>query len=60
MKNLRTIIIGGIVAGALIVPGIPAAADTKDGNGHHDFRRNDKRGHYERRDSYHRQGSSYN
>ena len=58
MKHLRTIIIGGIVAGALIVPGISAAADTKAGN--HDFRRNDKWGHYERRDSYHRPGSSYN
>ena len=60
MRNLRTIVIGGIVAGALIVPGIPAAADTKDGNGHHNFRRNDKWGHYDRRDSYHRPGSSSN
>ena len=58
MKNLRTIIIGGIVAGAIIVPNISAAAETKAGN--HDFRRNDKWGHYERRDSYHRPGSSYN
>jgi hypothetical protein len=33
MKNLRTIILSAIVAGVLIVPGIPATADAKDGKG---------------------------
>ena len=56
MKNLRTIVVGGIVAGCLIVPGISAVADTKDGNGHHDERRDGYHGrgldHHERHDKH--------
>jgi hypothetical protein len=57
MKNLRNIILGGIVTGVLIVPVGPAAADTNDGSRHYQFRRNDhqgKWGHYERRNHYSR------
>lgn len=55
MKNLRNIILGGIVTGVLIVPVGPAAADTNNGSRHYQFRRSDhqgKWGHYERRDGY--------
>jgi hypothetical protein len=62
MKNLRNIILGGIVTGVLIVPVGPAAADTNDGSRHYQFRRNDRQGkwsHYERRDNYRGRGRDH-
>ena len=35
MKNAKSIILGGLLAGALIFPGIPATADAKDGAEQH-------------------------
>src|SRR5262245_20837553 len=62
MKNLRNIILGGIVTGVLIVPVGPAVADTNDGSRHYQFRRNDhqgKWGNYERRDGYRGRGRDH-
>jgi hypothetical protein len=62
MKNLRNIILGGIVTGVLIVPVGPAAADTNNGSRHYQFRRSDhqgKWGHYERRDGYRGRGRDH-
>ncbi|HVH92401.1 MAG TPA: hypothetical protein VM783_13560, partial [Candidatus Acidoferrum sp.] len=54
MKNLRAIILSAMVAGVLIVPGIPATADAKDGDGHHHFRQSDRHGKFHgRRDLRH-------
>jgi chromosome segregation ATPase len=63
MKNLRKIILTAIVAGVLVVPGVPASADSKDGNGHHHFRKHDEhvrwRGHHGRRDGYRGRGRDH-
>ena len=39
MKNLRNIILGGIVTGVLIVQVGPAAADTNNGSRHYHWQR---------------------
>ncbi len=49
MKNLRTILTAGILAGSLLVPAISAVAHAKD---------RDRRDH-ERRDGYHRRVPDY-
>ena len=52
MKNAKSIVLGGLLAGALIFPGIPATASAKDGvrqDGQH--RKWD--GHHGRGDKHH-------
>ena len=59
MKNLKNIILGGLVTGVLLVPTGPAAADTNNVSRHYQFRRNDHQGnwgHYERRANYRGRG----
>ena len=60
MKNLRTIILSAIVAGVLIVPGMPVTADARDGSGRYHFRKYDRhsqwRGHYDRRHGFYGRG----
>ena len=51
MKNAKSIILGGLLAGALIFPGIPATADAKDGAEQH--------GHHRKWDGHHGRGDKH-